>query len=144
LFTGVRAFVALQKKFDQAGSQSMSRRIIAAVEDLVFASKILATAESLGVELQLARSAESLISNARSRKPDLIIVDLQIQRFDPLQLGRQLKVSDDLRTVPLIGFFSHVLTGLKQQAVAAGFDTVLPRSVFARDVADILAGKQTG
>ncbi len=122
----------------------MSRRIIAAVEDLVFASKILATAESLGVELQLARSAESLISNARSRKPDLIIVDLQIQRFDPLQLGRQLKVSDDLRTVPLIGFFSHVLTGLKQQAVAAGFDTVLPRSVFARDVADILAGKQTG
>ncbi len=122
----------------------MSRRIIAAVEDLVFASKILATAESLGVELQLARSAESLISNARSRKPDLIIVDLQIQRFDPLQLGRQLKVGDDLGPVPLIGFFSHVLTGLKQQAVAAGFDTVLPRSVFARDVADILAGKQTG
>ncbi len=122
----------------------MPRRIVAAVEDLFFASKIRATADSLGVELKLARSAENLITSARERRPDLIIVDLQAQRFDPLQLAKELKVSDDLRAVPLLGFFSHVLTGLKLEAVESGFDSVLPRSAFARDLADILAGKESG
>jgi hypothetical protein len=37
-----------------------------------------------------------------------------------------------------MGFFSHVQTDLQQQALAAGYDQVIPRSVFARDLGQIL------
>jgi len=39
----------------------------------------------------------------------------------------------------LLGFFSHVETELQRNALAAGFDRVIPRSVFARDLSQLLA-----
>jgi hypothetical protein len=38
----------------------------------------------------------------------------------------------------LLGFFSHVEVELQRQALAAGYDRVVPRSVFARDLGQIL------
>jgi len=40
--------------------------------------------------------------------------------------------------VPLLGFFSHVEVELQRNALSAGFDQVIPRSVFARDLGEIL------
>ena len=117
----------------------MSRVIIAVVDDMFFASKIRAVAEAVGSEISFPRSTEALIQKAREVKPQLIVVDLHNQKIDPGTLARDLKADDELRTIPLLGFFSHVQTELQRNAIAAGFDQVIPRSVFARDLASILA-----
>ena len=109
---------------------------------MLFVSKIRATAEHLGVELKSVRNAELLLSLARERVAELIIVDLHAQKLDPLELARALKSDEQLRSIPLLGFFSHVQTELGKAAVAAGYDVVIPRSVFARDLAEILEGKK--
>jgi hypothetical protein len=51
-----------------------------------------------------------------------------------------LKSDEQLREVPLVGFFSHVQTELRRNALDAGFDQVLPRSAFSRDLPNLLTG----
>ena len=81
---------------------------------------------------------EAVVSKARETKPRLIVVDLHNQRIDPAALARELKADEELRSIKLLGFFSHVQTDLKNNALSAGFDEVIPRSVFARDLAELL------
>ena len=116
----------------------MTQTVISVVDDMFFASKIRAVAEAAGVELSFPRSVEAVVSKARETKPGLIVVDLHNQRIDPFELARTLKSDEDLRGIRLLGFFSHVQTELQRNAVAAGFDQVIPRSVFARDLAQLL------
>ena len=118
----------------------MTRNIIAAVDDMVFASKIRATAEALDVNIRFHRRLEGLVTAAQEHSPDLILVDLHNEKINPLELARQLKSNEGLQTIPLLGFFSHVETDLRTAALEAGFDHVVPRSAFARDLAKILAG----
>jgi CheY-like chemotaxis protein len=115
----------------------MSRRVVAVVDDMFFASKIRAVAEAVGVEISFPRSKEALIEKAREAQ--LIVVDLHNQRFDPIAVANDLKSDDELRGIPMIGFFSHIETELQRRALAAGFDQVLPRSVFARDLPEIIS-----
>ncbi len=117
------------------------RTVIAAVDDMFFASKIKATAKALGMVVSFPRTLVALISLAADERPDLIVADLHNARLDPIELATQLKSDEQLRTVQLLGFFSHVNVDLQQQALRAGYDEVMPRSLFARDLASILGGK---
>jgi PleD family two-component response regulator len=117
----------------------MSQIVISVVDDMFFASKIRAVAEAVGAEISSPRSLEAIVSKARETKPRLILVDLHNQRIDPIALARELKSDQDLQSIRLLGFFSHVQTELQRNAMAAGFDQVIPRSAFARDLPEILA-----
>ncbi|HEX6717975.1 MAG TPA: hypothetical protein VF088_12730 [Pyrinomonadaceae bacterium] len=121
----------------------MSRVVIAVVDDMFFASKIRAVAEAVGTEISFPRNREALIQKAREAKPQIIIVDLHNQKIEAPGLTAELKADDELRAIPLLGFFSHVQTELQRNALAAGFDRVIPRSVFARDLQKILATDYT-
>ncbi len=117
----------------------MSKRIIAVVDDLFFASKIRGTAEQVGSKVVFARTADALLESARSDLPSLIIVDLHSQKVDPIGLATNLKSDEQLRSVRLVGFFSHVEVELQKSAMTAGFDRVLPRSAFVRDLVGLLS-----
>jgi CheY-like chemotaxis protein len=118
----------------------MAGDIIAVVDDLFFASKIRGTAEALGVQVRFARSVQSALDAARLEHPARVICDLHSQKVDAIELARQLKADEQLRSIPLLGFFSHVQTELQRQAEAAGFDQVLPRSAFTKNLGSILSG----
>ena len=121
----------------------MGQAIIAVVDDMFFASKIRAVAEAVRVEISFPRNLEALIQKARETKPRLIVVDLHNQKFDANVLANELKSDEQLRDIRLLGFFSHVQTELQRNALAAGFDQVIPRSVFARDLEKILTTDNT-
>ena len=113
--------------------------VLAIVDDMFFASKIRATAEAVGVEVSFPRSIEKLVEKAREATPGLIVVDLHNTKIDPLAVARELKSDYALHQIPLLGFFSHVQADLQRDATEAGFDKVIPRSVFARDLGQILS-----
>jgi CheY-like chemotaxis protein len=118
----------------------MTRRVLIAVDDIFFASKIRTAAESLGVEFDTARSVATAIDKARTNRPDLVIADLHSERCDAVALAQALKADVDLRDVPLVGFFSHVQTEFRDRALAAGFDRALPRSAFTQQLPQIIRG----
>ena len=117
----------------------MTRNIIAIVDDLFFASKIRGTAEELSLTATFARTLDEMIEAARRDQPALIICDLQALKIDPLELARRLKADEQLCSIPLLGFFSHVQTELQREAEAAGFDRVMPRSAFTKHLGEILS-----
>jgi CheY-like chemotaxis protein len=116
----------------------MSRQIIAAVDDLFFASKIRAVAEHLGVSIKFARSDQAVRESLSKETPDLIILDLHSQKVPAVVLAKEIKADERLGKVKLVGFFSHVETQLAEDAKQAGFDQVLPRSAFTNRLAEIL------
>lgn len=118
----------------------MSRNVLAIVDDLFFAAKIRGTAEEIGVAVKFARNADAMLNAARRDQPDLIIFDLNSERTNPADMARQLKADEQLRSIPLLGFFSHVQTELQRQAEDAGIEEVIPRSVFAKYLNEILLG----
>jgi PleD family two-component response regulator len=125
-------------RVEYTGKSRMSQHVIAAVDDMFFAAKIRATAEHLGLDVRFLRGADDVIARAHEDRPALIIVDLHARRCDPFALAEKLKADEALRDLTLIGFFSHVQTELQHRAEQAGFDRVMPRSVFTRQLAEIL------
>ena len=119
----------------------MNRRVLAAVSDMLFASKIRGTAEQLNVTVEFARAADALFDAAKTEVPSLIILDLHMAQLDPFALASRLKADDQLRGVPIVAFFSHVQTELQRRALEAGVDHVLPRSVFTKRLPEILRGE---
>ena len=113
--------------------------VLTVVDDMFFASKIRATAEAVGSTVKFLRSVEKLMETAREARPDLVVVDLHNTKLDPIALASEMKADEELRQIPLLGFFSHVHTDLQRNALAAGYDKVIPRSVFARDLGQILS-----
>jgi PleD family two-component response regulator len=120
----------------------LARRVLAAVEDLLFRSKISETADQLGVEAAFPRTPKKLEDALKSSPPDLLILDLNSSRFEPLGLLRSVKSGETTRDVKTVGFLSHVQKDLAVAAKEAGCDRVMARSAFTKDLPKVLAGEE--
>lgn len=112
--------------------------ILAAVDDLLFTSKIDAAAKQRGVHVVFVRSPEDVLEQARALRPALAIFDLNSQRLQPLSTIAGLKADASLAGIRTIGFVSHVQIALIEAARSAGMDEVMARSAFAAKLGDIL------
>jgi CheY-like chemotaxis protein len=119
----------------------MIRTVIAVIDDMFLASKVRATAKALGMLAVFPRSLDALRLSINDSVPDIIVVDLQHAKLDPIALGTELKANDRLAGIPVVGFFSHVEAELHRKALQAGYDEVMPRSVFFRELANVLSGE---
>jgi CheY-like chemotaxis protein len=122
----------------------MAREVLAAVEDLLFRSKISETAETLGIEARFPRSKGKLLETLRESPPDLLVLDLNSARFEPLELLRTVKSDETTQGVRTVGFLSHVQGDLALAARNAGCDHVVARSAFTKDLPRILSGDGVG
>ena len=118
----------------------MKGRVLAAVDDIFFAAKIRGTADALGVAYEPARDLKTALEASRANPPAVVVADLHATRCDPFALAESFKRDPALAGVPLVGFFSHVQTELRERALRAGFDRVLPRSAFVQQLPQILQG----
>jgi PleD family two-component response regulator len=119
----------------------VTRTVLAGVEDLLFRSKISETASSLGIEAVFPRNPKRLLEAIHESPPDLLILDLNSARFEPLALLRITRSDETTRDVPTVGFLSHVQKDLAVAAREAGCDRVVARSAFTKDLPRILAGR---
>jgi DNA-binding NarL/FixJ family response regulator len=112
--------------------------ILAAVDDLLFSSKIRAVARQLGAELAFARTPEEILQKVRAEHPSLLLVDLNSAKADPIATISAIRSDQELAGVRILGFASHVHVDVIRAAREAGADEVLPRSAFAARLPEIL------
>jgi CheY-like chemotaxis protein len=112
--------------------------VLAIVDDLMLSSKISATAKALGVPLQLARTRDAALGACRTRRPSIVLIDLNGRGTAPIDTGAALKQDAALNGVPVVGFVSHVDSATIEQARAAGFDRVMARSAFFAGLPQLL------
>lgn len=118
----------------------MTRTVTAAIEDLLFKSKVSETATQLGIEAKFPRSPEKLLAAVRDAPPDLLVLDLNSDRFEPLKLLQSLKSDEATRDVTTVGFLSHVQKDLAVAAREMGCDRIMARSAFTKDLPRVLSG----
>jgi PleD family two-component response regulator len=116
--------------------------VLIAVDDLLFSSKIRATAKQVGVELAFARTPSDILQQARALKPSLVIFDINSDKADPINTVAALKADPELKGIPTTGFVSHVNTALIMAARHAGMDEVMARSAFVANLPQILTEKE--
>ena len=109
--------------------------ILSIVDDLMFRSKLEAAAAQMGTPLTLASDAGPALNS--QQPPSRVLIDLNLSRGNPLAMVREVRQAHP--GVPVIGYCSHVQQELKQQALAAGCTTVLSRSAFVQQLAELLA-----
>ena len=110
--------------------------VIAVVPDLFFVAKLQATARAAGAELAVIPPARAL-ERCVATPPVRVLLDLHAD--GALALARALKADERTARIPLVGFYSHVETALRLEALAAGVDEALPRSAFVARLPALLA-----
>lgn len=114
--------------------------VFVAVDDLMFSSRISTTAKAVGAGIRFTRSPEAVVAAAREAVPSLVILDLNSGRVRPLEIVAALSADPALRTVPTLGFVSHVDSATIDAARQAGVGRVLARSAFVEQLPELLRG----
>jgi two-component system, cell cycle response regulator DivK len=90
-----------------------------------------------GYELTEAENGEEAIAAVAKRRPDLILMDIQLPIMDGYEATRQIRTNPDLKSVPIIAVTSYALAGDEDKALAAGCDGYVtkpysPRQLLAK------------
>lgn len=111
--------------------------VAAAVDDLMFLSRIREAAKRKGVEVRAVRTAAQAVE-ACGQGARTVILDLDTKRLPVMDVLSAVAGDPAFSHVGLVGFYSHVETERAREARAAGCRTVLPRSAFVRELDDLL------
>lgn len=109
-------------------------RIVALVSDLIFATKVTATARFVGAQAAAVTTVEAALQALAGASG--ILVDMHLPGDAADRFIREARAH---RPPPrVVAFYSHVCIDLAERAKAAGADLVLPRSKFSRNLSAIL------
>jgi two-component system, cell cycle response regulator DivK len=89
---------------------------------------------SVGFELIEATTGEEGVRLAESRRPDLILMDIQMPVLDGYEATRRIKGTDGLRHIPIIVVTSYALSGDDAKARAAGADAYVAKPFSPREL----------
>jgi hypothetical protein len=100
-------------------------RVTALIGDLLFGSKAVELLTAAGHDVRLAPSPPADLATTA----DVVVVDLTTGDVPPDVAGQGPKV---------LGVFAHVEPEVRERALEAGFDLVVPRSRFMREGGDLV------
>ena len=69
-----------------------------------------------------ATDGETGVAKAKSDRPDLILMDIQMPVIDGYEATRRIKADPDLKTIPIVAVSSFAMKGDEEKARAAGCD----------------------
>jgi CheY-like chemotaxis protein len=113
-------------------------RVAALIGDLLFGSKVQAALEAAGHEVDLITGPVEAWDEVGG--VELLVIDLTSPDVDGVELFETLATGGELHGVRTLGFFAHVQPEVRERALAAGFDQVVPRSRMAREGAQLVEG----
>ena len=106
-------------------------RVTALIGDLLFGSKAVELLSAAGHEARLAPSVpDDLAATA-----DVVVVDLTAGDMPTGVVGQGPKV---------LGVFAHVEPAVRERALEAGYDLVVPRSRFMREGGELVTRLAAG
>jgi two-component system, cell cycle response regulator DivK len=123
----------------------MSAGTILVVEDNRLNMKLVRDVlEHAGYAVVEAMTGEDGVALAGSRRPDLILMDLQLPGIDGTEALRQIREAESGSAVPVVAVTASAMSSDREAAARAGFDGFLEKPINARalpaQVASFLAG----
>jgi two-component system cell cycle response regulator DivK len=111
----------------------MTNRTILVVEDQEDNRQILRDLlGSAGFRIVEAHDGVQALTVARSERPDLILMDIQLPIVDGYEATRGIKRDPELKHIPVIAVTSYALSGDEQRARDAGCDAYVAKPYSTR------------
>ena len=93
-----------------------------------------------GYEVVVATDGQQGLDKARSERPDIMLLDMNLPVLDGWSAARLLKAEPATSGIPIIALTAHAMSGDREKALAAGCDDYHPKPVdFSRLLAQIEA-----
>jgi len=113
--------------------------LILVVEDNP-ANQLLTTSVLIrdGFQTEVADCAEDALVSIKARRPDLILLDVQLPGMDGLTFASSLRSVPEAAGVPVVALTSHAMRGDRERAIAAGCVGYLSKPIDTRTLSDEL------
>ena len=85
-------------------------------------------------EIAEVESGEQALEAVAKKRPDLILMDIQLPGMDGYETTRRIKADPALRSITIIAVTSYALSGEEQKAQAAGCDAYVPKPYSPRQL----------
>jgi len=80
-----------------------------------------------------AGSAEDGLDLAREKKPDLIVMDIQLPGMNGIEALKRLRADEATRAIPVIAVSASVMQQDRREVTDAGFDAFLEKPINLRE-----------
>ena len=80
-------------------------------------------------EVSVAEDGQAGLDQARSGKPDLILLDMNLPVMDGWTVAETLKGDAATKPIPIIALTAHAMSGDREKAVNAGCDDYHPKPI---------------
>jgi CheY-like chemotaxis protein len=98
-----------------------------------------------GFEVILGTDGRQGIDKARSERPDLILLDMNLPVVDGWTAARELKSDPETAPIPIIALTAHAMSGDREKTLRAGCDDYHPKPIdFSRLLSQIDHALQGG
>ena len=107
--------------------------LVLVVEDNL-ANQLLTTSVLIrdGFDTEVADCAEDALVSIKARRPDLILMDVQLPGMDGLTFAQSLRSVPEAAGVPVVALTSHAMRGDRERAIAAGCVGYLSKPIDTR------------
>ena len=113
-------------------------RALVLTADLLFGSNVQGMLAAAGQEVELVADASAFRDALVAAPPVVVIVDLTDEALQGVQTVTEMREEHLLGGIPVVGYYSHVEPGVRELALAEGFDLVVPRSRMARECPQLI------
>jgi CheY-like chemotaxis protein len=118
--------------------------ILVAEDNAANALSIQHYLEGKGFTVLLAENGQVALDLVASKRPDCIVMDIQMPVLDGLETTRRLRQNPDFQTLPIIALSALVMEGDRKQCLAAGANKYLSKPVKLRDLVSQIQHLLTG
>ena len=89
--------------------------------------------KSKGYIVYEATTGEQALELARTQRPDLILMDLQLPGLDGFAVTRMLKTDAATRDIPVVAMTAYAMKGDREKALAEGCDGYIAKPIDTRE-----------
>jgi len=116
----------------------MNKKVIIAANNMIFTSKIMTILDGLEAEGIKAIRSEDIFTKAQELRPNLIIIDLNLNGIEAPALINKLRSYGSTRNIPIVCYSPHVLKDQMDAAKSAGATEVYPNAKMTSKMESIL------
>jgi CheY-like chemotaxis protein len=91
-----------------------------------------------GYDVLTAVDAESALDAVRTKRPSLVLMDLQLPGMDGLELTRKLKSDPSTRDIVIVAVTAYAMKGDEQRALDAGCDGYVAKPIDTRALPQVV------
>lgn len=117
------------------------RRVLVVDDDLDSVHSMAMLLKMMGHEVQFAINGFAALDVARSFRPDVILLDINLPDFAGYDIARQLKWEPGLGKTRILAVTGRSDDKTKQRAVEAGCEAVLAKPIAAVDLEKLIVAK---